>query len=556
MHQAQFTVVSPKDRQSYLREDRLWLATRDLRYAAINRPGPASPGFTTEEPESSQGASKSGRFSHDFGQIPIFPNNDSRIQAKLSIGQSNDFYEQEADRVADRIMRIPEPQMQRTCDCGGVCPTCQVKQQRSEHDRVGTKSADGGNASQGAAPAIVSEVLGSSGQPLDAQARAFMEPRFGHDFSRVRIHIGAPAAEAARAVNAVAFTMGDDVVFAAGQYDPGTRVGKSLLAHELTHVVQQDDRSSTAGEIQRADGDESEREKGVMDQPEVPFDWMVLPFPMGVPQVEPAEGELLPPEEIERRRKLVEASAKKAAASYPWAATLLLRWLARDPREQELNLGPDQLLREDSGFPTAVRTSVRELLRKGVEARLHEDHREHFKPGQKDLHLRGSGSFEFIRAGVDPKTLTPFQKDLSIALGGVSYTVDAQLSLRWTTGKLTRANVTAAKISIVDNYDFNLGDLAQVPLPAGMQMPASFLPDDMAALPLPAGITLQDLPIPEEVVTYNVNLGGQEWIAVKDDWMANIAFSGGAADFPIHIDPFDLPIELFTPFTISEQTVQ
>ena len=224
-----------------------------------------------------------------------------RIQAKLSIGQLNDFYEQEADRVADRVMRMPEPQMQRTCDGGGVCPTCQVKQQRSEHDRVGTKSVDVGNASQGAAPAIVSEVLGSSGQPLDAQARAFMEPRFGHDFSRVRIHTGAPAAEAARAVNAVAFTMGDDVVFAAGQYDPGTRVGKSLLAHELTHVVQQGDRSSTAGEIQRADGDESEREKGVMDQPEVPFDWMVLPFPMGLPQVEPAEGELLPPEEIERR---------------------------------------------------------------------------------------------------------------------------------------------------------------------------------------------------------------------------------------------------------------
>ena len=209
--------------------------------------GSRSPRVAAEEPEANlDTTTTSTRFLHNFSQIPVYPKTGANTQAKLSIGQSNDFLEQEANRISDRVMRMPEPQMQRTCDCGGVCPSCQVKQQRSEHDRVGTKSVDGRSASQGTAPPIVSEVQGSSGQPLDAQTRAFMEPRFGHDFSRVRIHTDAPAAEAARAVNALAFTMGDDVVFAAGQYDPGTREGKSLLAHELTHVVQQGFSTSVA----------------------------------------------------------------------------------------------------------------------------------------------------------------------------------------------------------------------------------------------------------------------------------------------------------------------
>src|SRR5215207_8793318 len=88
-------------------------------------------------------------------------------------------------------------------------------------------------------PPIVHEVLRVPGQPLDAGTRAFMEPRFGHDFSRVRVHTDAWAAESARAVDALAYTVGRDVVFGAGQHAPGTVAGTRLLAHELTHVVQQ-----------------------------------------------------------------------------------------------------------------------------------------------------------------------------------------------------------------------------------------------------------------------------------------------------------------------------
>jgi len=93
-------------------------------------------------------------------------------------------------------------------------------------------------------PPIVHEVLRSPGQPLDAATRAFMEPRLGHNFSQVRVHTDTRAAESAAAVNALAYTVGRDVVFGAGQYAPATGVGQRILVHELTHVLQQRQASS------------------------------------------------------------------------------------------------------------------------------------------------------------------------------------------------------------------------------------------------------------------------------------------------------------------------
>jgi hypothetical protein len=90
---------------------------------------------------------------------------------------------------------------------------------------------------------IVNDVLNSPGQPFDQEVLTLMEKRFGYDFSRVRVHTDAKAAESARAVNAIAYTVGKDMVFGAGQYSPSSTAGKHLLAHELTHVVQQNDRS-------------------------------------------------------------------------------------------------------------------------------------------------------------------------------------------------------------------------------------------------------------------------------------------------------------------------
>jgi hypothetical protein len=89
-------------------------------------------------------------------------------------------------------------------------------------------------------PQGVHQVLGSPGRPLDAATRSFMEPRFGHDFSRVRIHSDAAAARSAQAVAARAYTAGSDIVFGAQQYAPATGAGRRMLAHELTHVIQQE----------------------------------------------------------------------------------------------------------------------------------------------------------------------------------------------------------------------------------------------------------------------------------------------------------------------------
>jgi hypothetical protein len=144
-----------------------------------------------------------------------------RLQRKLTIGASNDPLELEADRVADRVMAA------------------------SVHSPTGYASARvqrdaGPSAGVGdVAPPSVERVLASPGASLQPKLREDMEQRFGYDFSRVRVHTDAKAAESARSVNALAYTVGRDLVFGEGQYAPGGGIGRRLIAHELTHVVQQ-----------------------------------------------------------------------------------------------------------------------------------------------------------------------------------------------------------------------------------------------------------------------------------------------------------------------------
>jgi hypothetical protein len=138
--------------------------------------------------------------------------------------------------------------LQRKCSCGnhtlagGECEECSRNKpilQRASHSRGG-KRIEG----EGTVPPVVHEVLRSRGEPLDAATRAFMSARFGHDFSRVRTHTDARAADSARAVGARAYAVGQHAVFAAGSYAPHTKSGRRLLAHELAHVVQQEGASA------------------------------------------------------------------------------------------------------------------------------------------------------------------------------------------------------------------------------------------------------------------------------------------------------------------------
>jgi len=149
-----------------------------------------------------------------------------------------DMYEQEAHRVSEQVTRMPEPGLQLPCACGGACPECQTAKPGHGHERLQMTRI--GPGVQGlSAPSSIHEVLQSSGQPLDVATRTFMEPRFGHDFSRVRIHTDADAAQSARQLDTSAYALGDHIVFAEGRFAPFTPEGARLLAHELTHVVQQ-----------------------------------------------------------------------------------------------------------------------------------------------------------------------------------------------------------------------------------------------------------------------------------------------------------------------------
>lgn len=127
--------------------------------------------------------------------------------------------------------------LQRKCACGNhargsECAECAKKKGLLQRKAIG-------DFERTEVPPIVHEVLRSPGQPLDAATRGLMEPRFGHDFSRVRVHADARAADSTRVLGALAYSVGRDVVFGAGQYVPGTREGQKLIAHELAHVVQQ-----------------------------------------------------------------------------------------------------------------------------------------------------------------------------------------------------------------------------------------------------------------------------------------------------------------------------
>jgi len=149
------------------------------------------------------------------------------LRAKLKIGQPGDKYEQEADRVAEQVMRMPEPGVQR-------------HPEENEDEELQAKEQPGHTAQVPPQVAANIQSLKGGGQPLSHLTRSFFEARFDQDFSQVRIHRDAKASRTAKAVNARAFTLGQNVVFGAGEYSSGTSSGRKLLAHELVHVVQQD----------------------------------------------------------------------------------------------------------------------------------------------------------------------------------------------------------------------------------------------------------------------------------------------------------------------------
>src|SRR5262245_1462223 len=150
------------------------------------------------------------------------------LQTKLKVNEAGDSYEQEADRVADQVLGASAHQ-----DIGGAPPCIQ---------RFSGQS--GGQAD--AAPASVAQALANPGKPLEPALRQDMEERFGYDFSHVRVHTGAAAEQSAEDVNAHAYTIGHNIVLGMDRFGTETHEGRRMIAHELTHVVQQSSANENA----------------------------------------------------------------------------------------------------------------------------------------------------------------------------------------------------------------------------------------------------------------------------------------------------------------------
>ena len=170
------------------------------------------------------------------------------VQKKLSVGSANDSYEIEADRVADKVMKMSEPSPQVT-HSGALlqrkCAACEQEeklQMKPLAETISPLIQRSSTENGGVAPNHVENQITSSkggGNSMDHETKNFMGSRFGTDFSAVKIHTGNEAVQMSRELNAQAFAVGNDIYFNEGKYNPNSDKGKHLLAHELTHMIQQ-----------------------------------------------------------------------------------------------------------------------------------------------------------------------------------------------------------------------------------------------------------------------------------------------------------------------------
>ncbi len=195
------------------------------------------------------------------------------IQPKLKVTQPGDANEQEADRVAEQILKMSLSDaatssttfVKKGEQVSRKCSACEMNKKEEENLDISRKPATISNQeTMDEITEGISSVRPREGFPLDASTKGFMESRFGFDFSNVRIHSGEMAPKSAQSINALAYTFGEDIVFNAGYYQPNTLEGKRLIAHELTHVTQQDKRYATEAVVQRQTFGQTQEDVGEM----------------------------------------------------------------------------------------------------------------------------------------------------------------------------------------------------------------------------------------------------------------------------------------------------
>jgi hypothetical protein len=188
------------------------------------------------------------------------------IQTKLTVSEPNDQYEEEADQVADQVMRMASPPPP---------PADEVEETKPGVQRSASALPPLVQASANGTPAVTPNLessihrLKGSGHPLPGTERTFFEERMGVDLSNVRIHTGPDAVQTSRDLSARAYTVGSDIAFNEGTYQPGSSDGRRLLAHELTHVVQQGGaarlKHAPAGAVRRQEDTGAGQEKGLSE---------------------------------------------------------------------------------------------------------------------------------------------------------------------------------------------------------------------------------------------------------------------------------------------------
>lgn len=225
-------------------------------HATSRSPSPMVPTMSTA-PHASWLSRKCACGGHIAGSQLSCENCQKRnLQARLRVTDQGDALEHEADRAADAVMDVRVPS---SLFGAPETPPVVIVQRDASENSAGTLVA----------PAIVEDVLRSPGAPLDADTRDFFEPRFGHDFSHIRIHTGPTATASADAIDAHAYAVGDHVVFGASQFSPSSQTGRHLLAHELAHTIQQGDGTRTLAR-QPKGGPARGEEMEVLEKPAVP----------------------------------------------------------------------------------------------------------------------------------------------------------------------------------------------------------------------------------------------------------------------------------------------
>lgn len=350
-----------------------------------------------------------------------------------------------------------------------------------------------------------------------------MEPRFGHDFSDVRVHEGKEASTAADEINADAFTYGKDIVFADGRYNPGSHKGRSLLAHELTHVIQQ--RQGLAGRprLQRQICDLTPG--GRCDAKREP----------------PNAGMRLDADTLAKRIAGVRRAITQLKSTYPLAVANMGHWLDGGGATRRIALSEFDFSKPDAGVLRHLQEIWRPEFEDGIRRRLERGHDDPLRREGSEATMRYCSSVRAVPfvSTEDGSVPTPgMENDLAVSFGGYTMMSIVKVRALPKEGDRREFEVLSWRVQLCDRYNFNAGSIAAVPIPADVPLDRLRELEDA----FPAGVIS---------IHENYAYSGYNVVTTDDDWFQDIAASGGAQDYDMYSEEFDAPSSVTGKFVIG-----